>query len=75
MSDVCSVCVILWIISHQPSSSVRGDSGQQRLRGQTGRQGGSEGEGGGRRRAVDPGGGGQLQPLHQQVSPTVKYSS
>ncbi len=61
MSKVC-------VLHPQPPSSVRGDSSQQRLRGQTGRQGGSEGEGGGRRRAVDPGWGGQLQPLHQQVS-------
>ncbi len=52
----------------QPSSSVRSDSCQQWLCGQTGRQGGSEGEGHGRRWAVDPGWGGQLQPLHQQVS-------
>lgn len=52
----------------QPPSSVRGDPSQQRLRGQTRRQGGGEGEGRGRGRAVDPGRGGQLQPLHQQVS-------
>lgn len=51
----------------QPSASVWSHSSQQRLRGQTGRQGGSEGESCRRRRAVDPGWGGQLQPLHQQV--------
>lgn len=56
------------------------DSSQHRLRGQTGRQGGSEGKSRRRRRAVDPGWGGQLQPLHQQVrashtSHTTKYTA
>lgn len=57
----------------QPTSSVRRYSSQQRLCGQTGRQGGSEGEGSGWRWAVDPGRSGQLQPLHQQVRKHTKF--
>ncbi|CAF95621.1 unnamed protein product [Tetraodon nigroviridis] len=50
----------------EPPPSVRRHPGQRRLRGQAGRQGGGSGQSRGRGRAVDPGRGGQLQPLHQQ---------
>lgn len=64
----------------QPPPSVWGDSSQQRLCSQAGWQGGREGESCGRRWAVDPGRGGQLQPFHQQVRtrtqrPNVKVTT